>query len=75
MIKRYYYLLDNLTMENAESLKKALKVTPAITGVDTKVRQGVLEVSASRDPLAAVKMACEIAGIGFRTAIKKKDVF
>ncbi len=75
MAKAYYYILDHLNAENAEALKKALRASPIVSGVETRVRQGVLEVSASKDPLPAVKMACEIAGVGFRMTIKKKDVF
>ena len=70
----YYYLLDKLNQENAEVLKKALKTANSITGVETRVRQGLLEVLSSRNPEKELKMACDIAGVVLRREVKKKDL-
>lgn len=75
MAKLYYYLLDKLNPENSETLKKALKASSNILGVETKIRQGVVEIKAGRDPSKELIMACGIAGVTFRMEVKKRDVF
>jgi hypothetical protein len=71
--KSYYYLIDNLTGENALKISKALKAVSDVLDSKASPSQGVLEVKATRDVEAQVKMACEIAGATFRTRMSRKS--
>lgn len=68
-----YYLLDNLTKQNAAVLQNSLKIVPAISSAVTDVPQGLLQVQAKSDVEEEVKLACGVAGVLYRTKIKKRD--
>ena len=71
-VKRYYYLLDNLTAQKGELLKQGLKAVSTVIGVGVDIRQSILEISANRNPHDHVKTACDVAGTPIRAKIKKK---
>ncbi|MFP4563636.1 MAG: hypothetical protein ACLFRY_10050 [Spirochaetia bacterium] len=68
-----YYLLDNLTKQNAAVLQNSLKIVPDITSAVADVPKGLLQVQARKGVEEQVKLACEVAGILFRTKISKRD--
>jgi hypothetical protein len=71
--KSFYYLIDNLTSEKALKISKALQAVTDVLETKANPSQGVLEVKATRDVEAQVKMACEIAGTTFRTRMSRKS--
>lgn len=70
--KTYYYLIDNLTPETGEVMKRALQPTSSIESITLRIREGLLEVIAERDVEDVVKIACDIAGTRFRIKVKKR---
>ncbi|MDC7227329.1 MAG: hypothetical protein PQJ61_11260 [Spirochaetales bacterium] len=68
----YTYLVDNITAQNAELLRKALLSNTKIIDVAVKLNSGVVVVTASKDPEAEIKMACSIAGCIFRMKVSKR---
>jgi len=70
--KIYTYLVDKLTMSNAEVLKKALKSVPSVEEVTIKVNSGVLEVTARKEVEQEVAMACSVAGCALRTKVSSR---
>jgi hypothetical protein len=71
-IKTYYYLIDNLTSENGEIMKRALQATSSIKSITLHIREGLLEVMADRDVEDVLRIACELAGTRFRIKVKKR---
>lgn len=72
--KQYYFLIDNLNENSAVKLKQSLKEISFITNLKTSLSAGILEVTAKQNPEDQVKMACKIAGCGFRTAVNRKQL-
>lgn len=70
--KTYYYLIDNLTAEKAEIMKKALRTSSDIQSITIKSQENLLQVIATRNIEDVVKIACDIAGLQFRMKVKKK---
>ena len=70
--KIYTYLVDKLTMDNAEILKNALKSIPAVDEVAIKVNSGIVEVNARKEVETEVSMACSVAGCAFRTKVSSR---
>jgi acyl dehydratase len=70
--KSFYYLIDNLTSEKAVKISKALQAVAEVLEAKASPSQGVLEVRATRDVEAQVKIACEIAGTTFRTRMSRR---
>lgn len=68
-----YYLLDNLTKQNASLLQSSLKIVPDISSAVADVAKGLLQVQARTDVEEQVKLACDVAGILYRTKLKKRD--
>ena len=62
----YTFLVDNITPDNAEMLRKALLSDQKISDVSIKLNSGVVVITSSRDPQAELQMACSIAGCIFR---------
>jgi hypothetical protein len=74
MARSFYYLVDGLTTERGERLKRALEQVPSVTGVIIRPTHGTVEVQSNRDPEDNVKMACAIAGTVFRVKINKRSL-
>ena len=68
----FLYLVDGITAEKAEKLRKALLISDRIGDVSIKLNSGVVNISASRDPEPELKMACNIAGCIFRMKVNKR---
>ena len=68
----HVYLIDLLTAESADKLRKALLISGRISDVSVKLNSGVIIVASAGDPEAEVKMACSIAGCGFRMKVSKR---
>ena len=70
--KIYTYLIDKLTMANAEPLKLALKAIPSVEEVFIKVNSGVIEVTSRKELEEEIAMACTVAGCAFRTKVSAR---
>lgn len=71
--KIYTYLVDKLTLENAEVLKKAIKAIPSVDDVQIKVNAGVVEVASRKEVEQEVSMACSIAKCVLRTKVSGRQ--
>ncbi len=71
MAKARYYIVDGINQEKALALKKSLEVVSGIKKVKVSVAQSMVEVHARIDPVDQVKLACDVAGVIFRTEAKK----
>ena len=71
-ITNYIYLVDGITADKAEKLRKAMLIDQNITDVSVKLNSGIISITASKDPQTALKMACSIAGCIFRMKVSKK---
>jgi hypothetical protein len=65
--------LDNLTKQNASVVQNSLKTVPSISSAVVDIPQGLLQVQAKGDVEEEVKLACDVAGVLFRTKVKKRD--
>lgn len=72
--RSYFYLIDSLTAEKGQMIKRAMEQVPDVEAVIVGVNHGVIEVRAARDPMVQLKMACEIAGTTFRIQVKRKHL-
>lgn len=72
--KSYFYIIDMLNEQNGQVLKKSLVVLPDVYDVIPRVNQGYIEVKASKNTASSVKVACDIAGVKFRTEASERDI-
>ncbi len=68
----HVFLIDGLNADNAAKLRNALMISGKISEVAVKLNSGVVVVTSAGDPEAEVKMACGIAGLGFRMKVSKR---
>ena len=68
----YIYLVDGLSANKAELLRKALMINDKIDNVSVKLNSGIVDVKASKDPTFEVQTACSIAGCTFRMKVSKR---
>jgi hypothetical protein len=74
--KQYSYIIDKLTSDNGEKIKKALQNIPEIKSITINSSSGTIELISTKDAETEVKYASEIAGANFRVKIdKKKSLF
>lgn len=74
--KNYSYIIDNLSSENGDKIKKALKNIPEIKSITINTHSGTVDLISSKDTEIELKYACDIAGASFRVKInKKKGIF
>ncbi len=69
--KRYHYIVDGLTDDSAALLQKSLTIVPEIRSAQVSASRGTVEVEASRDVADAVRVACDVAGVTFRTRMRR----
>ena len=69
--KRYHYIVDGLTDDSAALLQKSLTMVPEIRSSQVSASRGTVEVEASRDVADAVRVACDVAGVTFRTRMRR----
>jgi len=74
-IKSFYYLIDGLNADNGEKIRQSLKALPDIDDVRYSLTHGFIEVRSKGEMESQVRMACQVAGTGFRTKVKKKDLY
>ncbi len=72
--RTYYYLLDGLTPDKGQRIKRALEQVPDIKSIIVGLSHGVVEIRATRDPEVQIKMACSIAGVTFRLRVSRKNL-
>lgn len=68
----HVFLIDGLNADNADKLRKALMISSRISEVSVKLNSGVIVVNSAGDPESEVKMACSVAGLGFRMKVSKR---
>lgn len=73
--KNYSYIIDNLSADNGEKIKKALQKIPEIRSITINVQSGTVDLISSKDAEIELKYACSIAGASFRVKIDKKRGF
>ncbi|HUX13674.1 MAG TPA: hypothetical protein VMW87_11645 [Spirochaetia bacterium] len=65
--RSFYYIVDKLTADRAEVIRKGLNAITGVDGVKVSVNRGMVEVTARKDLEAQVRIACEVAGAVYRT--------
>ena len=73
--KKHFYLVDNLDTTTGDTISRGLRSVSTITGVTIDSGQGVVEVVATTNPDAHVKMACDVAGAAIRMKMKKRHLY
>ena len=68
----HMYLVDGLTAEKAQQLRKALLISERIDDVSVKLNSGIVDVRAAKDPSPEVRTACAITGCNFRMKVSKR---
>ena len=63
----YHYLLDGLTTEKAAIIRRSLAIVPEIRSLDIDVGRSTVEATATRDVEPQIRLACDVAGVVFRT--------
>lgn len=69
--KQFCYIVDGLTEEKAALLRKSLAIVSAITKAQVDVSRSTVEVEARRDVADEVRVACDVAGVRFRTRLRR----
>ncbi len=70
-VKTYKYIVDKLTPEAGEKIKKALRQIDEIKSITISTSEGMIALVAEKDFEAELKIACDIAGALFRVKVKK----
>ncbi len=70
--KQYSYIIDGLSSDKGEKIKKALQNISEIKSITVSVQNGTVDLISSKDVETEVKYACDIAGASFRVKIKTK---
>ena len=71
-LKSFTYIIDGLSTEKGEKIKKALQNIPEIKSITVDATQGTVELLTNKDFEVEMKYACDIAGASFRVQIKNK---
>ena len=74
-MKSFFYIIDNLTAERGEAIRQSLKALSEVEDARYSIQQGFIEVRAKKDVEAQLRLACEMFGAGYRTKMKKSDIF
>jgi hypothetical protein len=69
--KSYFYIIDGLGTDSAAVLKKSLSIVSDIKSVAIDPGRGTVELKAFRDVEDNVRVACDVAGVTFRTRLKR----
>ena len=70
--KQYSYIIDGLSTDNGEKIKKALQNIPEIKSITINSSSGTIDLISTKDAELEVKYASQIAGAIFRVKIDKK---
>ena len=60
-------MVDGLTDASAAVLRTSLATVPEIHGSVVSVGRGTIEVDATRDVADEIRLACDVAGVAYRT--------
>lgn len=71
-LKTYTYIIDRLTTESGEKIKKALRSIDEIKSISIRPEEGIVELLSLKDLETELKIACDIAGAVFRVKVKKR---
>ncbi len=71
-LKIYSYLVDKMSMANAEPLKLAIKSIPSVEEVHIKINSGIVEVTSKKDVEHEISMACSVAECNLRTRVSTR---
>jgi hypothetical protein len=63
------YLVDGLTEEKAQAMVASLRGLNEVEGVDVSVSRSTVRVKSRRDLEDQVKLACDVAGVKYRTRV------
>ncbi|MCK5197496.1 MAG: hypothetical protein KAR21_04060 [Spirochaetales bacterium] len=75
-LKLHTYIMDNLSDEKGDKIRKALQKIPEIKSITISTTEGTVSLLSIKDYETEVKLACDIAGVSFRIKIKtKKGLF
>ena len=74
-LKLYTYIIDGLSSEKGDKIKKALQKIPEIKSITVDAAQGTVAIYSAKDHEIEIKYACEIAGASFRIKLKTKKGF
>lgn len=69
--KSFTYIVDGLTDASAAVIKKSLSIVADIRTVAVDAGRGTVEVKAHRDVEDNVRVACDVAGVAFRTRLRR----
>ncbi len=64
--KPFYYLVDGLTDEKANIIKRGLEVIADVSEVQVSVGRSMVETLAFRDVEDQVRLECDVASVHFR---------
>ncbi len=70
-LKTHTYIVDKLTKESGEKIKKALRSVDVIKSITIRPEEGTVEILSEKDLETELKIACDIAGAVFRVKVKK----
>ena len=70
--KTFFYIVDKLTETKAESFKAALGSVPNIQSITVRPAESLVEVIATGKVDDQVRVACDAAGLTYRTRVKKR---
>jgi len=70
--KTYSYIIDGLSTNNGEKIKRALQNISDIKSITINVHSGTVDIISVKDLETEVKYACAMAGTSFRIRIDKK---
>ncbi len=70
-LKTHTYIVDKLTEESGEKIKKALRSVDVIKSITIRPEEGTVEIISEKDLETELKIACDIAGAVFRVKVKK----
>ncbi|MFP4178662.1 MAG: hypothetical protein ACLFSA_01280 [Spirochaetaceae bacterium] len=70
--KTFFYLVDRLSGDNSSALKAALLSVPGIESITVRPDEGMVEIIAPRKMDDEVRVACDAAGLLFRTRVKRR---
>jgi len=63
------YLVDGLDEERAQAMAASLRGLSEVEGVDVSVTRATVRVKSKRDLEDQIKIACDVAGVKFRTKV------
>ncbi len=71
-LKLHTYIIDNLSDEKGEKIRKALQKIPEIKSITISTTEGTVALFSTKDHEIELKYACDIAGVSLRTKIQTK---